>query len=335
MPTRRYLLGGLALHSGLLLAGAARAAPPALDRPITLALIAPSQQPDEVRAKWRPLAERLARRLGTGVELQVSKQYADVVAAIVSGGAHIAWLSNAAALEAVESGSGEVFASMQVRGPDGEALTGYRSQIVVRDDSPLRTVDDLIAKSRGLTLRLGDAKSTSGYIIPYYYVFARRRLAPEGIFKSVATGSHTDNMAAVLRGEADATTTNDEEVKKLAQRDAEGARRLRVIWSSQEIRQSPLLWSTALPGPVRKAVKDVFFGFGQTAAEREALMDMNRIVRFIPSSNRQLLPIADIDLFIARSSLGTNTALSPAQKAAEEDRINKRASRLELLLKRN
>jgi phosphonate transport system substrate-binding protein len=341
MIRRRQWLAGFALAPGVMCSvpvrGAPAAAPPVrgFEGPLVVGLIAPSQAPEEVRAKWRPLADKLARRLGVPVELQVSAQYADVVKAAASGRAHVTWLSNASALEAVESGGAEVFATMQVRGPDGQALTGYRSQIVVRDDSPLRSVDDLLAQAPKLSLRMGDAKSTSGYIIPFYYVFARRGLNPATLFKSMAIGGHVDNMDAVLRGEADATTTNDEEVKKLAHRDAASARRLRAIWSSQEIRQSPLLWSTALPPQVRAAIKDTVFGFGQNAAEQQALMDMNRIVKFVPSSNRQLLPIADIDLFTARSTLAADKTLSADQKAAAEVQINRRATRLEVLLKRS
>lgn len=341
MMRRRPWVAGLALAPlmwcGAPVRGAPAVAPPVrgLDGPLVIALIAPSQAPDDVRAKWRPLADKLARRLGTTVELQVSSQYAEVVKAAASGRAHVAWLSNASALEAVESGGAEVFATMQVRGPEGQALTGYRSQIVVRDDSPLHNVDDLLARASRLSLRMGDAKSTSGYIIPFYYVFARRGLNPATLFKSMAIGNHADNMAAVLRGEADATTTNDEEVKKLAHRDPASARRLRAIWSSQEIRQSPLVWSTALPAPVRAAIRETVFGFGQNAAEQQALMDMNRIVKFVPSSNRQLLPIADIDLFTARSTLDADKSLSADEKAAAERQINRRATRLEVLLKRS
>jgi len=341
MITRRQFVGGLAFSQGICLAaatpgasGAGEAPPRSFIGPLVIALIAPSQAPDEVRVKWQPLADKLARRLGMSVELEVSRQYADVVKAVVSGRAHVAWLSNASALEVVESGSAEVFATMRVRGPEGQGVSGYRSQIVVRDDSPIRNVEDLLGNGKSLTLRMGDAKSTSGYIIPYYYLFARRGLNPAEIFKSVLTGNHSNNMAAVIRGEADAASTNDEEVKKLAQRDAGGARRLRVVWSSQEIRQSPLLWSTALPPSVHAGIKDVVFGFGQTSAEQQMLMEMNRVVKFVPSSNRQLQPIADIDLFTARRNLAADTTFTSAQKTAAEAKINSRATRLEMLLKR-
>ena len=322
MITRRCFASAIAFIQGACLvpvvhgATAAASAPRGFTGPLVLALIAPSQEPEEVRARWLPLANKLARRLGVSVELEVSRQYADVVKAAVSGRAHVAWLSNASALEAVESGSAEVFATMQVRGPDGHALGGYRSQIVVRDDSSIRTVEDLLAKGKSLTLRMGDTKSTSGYLIPYYYLFARRGLNPVDMFKSVFTGSHADNMAAVISAKADAATTNDEEVKKLAQRDTAGAQRLRVVWSSQEIRQSPLLWSTALPLQVRTVIKDVVFGFGQTPPEQHALMEMNRIVKFVPSSNRQLQPIADIEMFTARRTLASDTTLTPVQRSA-------------------
>jgi len=337
MITRRHFVGGLALGQQAAFGAAAPAGglQRALAGPLVLALIAPSQEPDAVRANWRLLADKLAGRLGVAVELEVPRQYADVVKAAVSGHAHVTWLSNASALEAVESGRTEVFATMQVRGPDGQALSGYRSQVVVRDDSPIHSVEDLLAKGKSLTLRMGDAKSTSGYIIPYYYLFARRGLNPADLFRATLTGNHAENMSAVISGETDAATTNDEEVKKLAQRDAGSARRLRVVWSSQEIRQSPLLWNVALPSDVRAAIKEVVLGFGQTSAEQQVLMAMNRVVRFVPSSNRQLQPIADIDLFTARRALAANTSFTPTQKTAAEASINARATRLEMLLKRS
>jgi phosphonate transport system substrate-binding protein len=318
-----------------------RAAASAYEGPLSWALIAPSQSPEAVRAAWKPLGDRVAQRLGVAVDLQASRNYSDAVKALVEGRAQVAWLSNTAALEAVESGGVEVFATMHVAGPDGQPATGYRAQIVVRDDSPVRGVDDLVARGATFTMRMGDAKSTSGYIIPHYYVFARRGRTPETVFKAVVTGGHAENMAAVLLGEADACTTNDEELKKLAQRDPHGIRRLRVVWTSQEIRQSPLLWRTSLPPGVRTALREVVLGYGQgpagpqVLAEREALMSMNRVVRFAPSSNRQLLPIADIDLFTARTRLAADLLLSPTQKAEEEHRINRRATRLEILLKRS
>jgi hypothetical protein len=64
-------------------------------------------------------------------------------------------------------------------------------------------------------------------------------------------------------------------------------------------------------------------------------MEMNRIARFVPSSNRQLLPIADIDLFTARSRLAADASLTPERRAAEEERIHRRATRLEVILKQS
>jgi phosphonate transport system substrate-binding protein len=329
-PRRRRLAAALALAP---LAGALRAAP--REKPLVLALIAPSQPPEQVRAAWQPLAERLSRRLQAPVTLQVSKHYAEVLAALLEGRADLAWLSNASALEAVEADKAEVFATMQTVGPDGEVLTGYRSMIVVRADAPLKSLDDLVARAPQLAFRMGDEKSTSGYSIPRYYAFARRGLDPARLFRSLRTGSHAENMAAVLQGEADACTTNDEELKKLAQRDAAAAARLRPVWTSQEIRQSPLLWSTALPREARAAIREVVLRFGASAEEQQALMEMNRIRRFVPSSNRQLLPIADIELFTARSAVAADAGLSAPQRAEAERRIHQRATRLELLLKRS
>ena len=276
MLTRRTFAAGLAGAAATLHAAAPAPAPDARKRgfngPFVLALIAPSQSVDEVRSRWRPLGERIAQKLGTELEMRVSHDYGEIQRALVEGRAHVAWLSNSGALEVVEAGAGEVFATMHVKGPDGKPASGYHSQVVVRDDSPMATLEALLAKAGTLTLRMADAKSTSGYIIPNYYVFSKRGRTPQSTFRSVVVGSHTENIAAVLAGQADACATNDEEIKKLAQRDAAAARRLKVLWSSPEIRQSPLVWSATLPAPVRAAIKEVVLGFGRTPTEQAALM---------------------------------------------------------------
>ena len=59
--------------------------------------------------------------------------------------------------------------------------TGYRSVIIVTHrDSLLKTPDELLERNRRPALVNGDPlKSTSGYVVPNYYVFARNKVILE------------------------------------------------------------------------------------------------------------------------------------------------------------
>lgn len=81
----------------------------------------------------------------------------------------IARYGNLSAMEAVDRANGQVFA--QTVAADGSPC--YWSVLIVNKDSPINNLNDLIAKRKDLTFGNGDPNSTSGFLVPGYYVFAK------------------------------------------------------------------------------------------------------------------------------------------------------------------
>ncbi len=81
----------------------------------------------------------------------------------------IARYGNLSAMEAVDRANGQVFA--QTVAADGSP--GYWSVLIVNKDSPINNLNDLLAKRKDLTFGNGDPNSTSGFLVPGYYVFAK------------------------------------------------------------------------------------------------------------------------------------------------------------------
>ncbi|MCP6071403.1 phosphate/phosphite/phosphonate ABC transporter substrate-binding protein, partial [Klebsiella pneumoniae] len=85
----------------------------------------------------------------------------------------IAWYGNLSAMEAVDRANGQVFA--QTVAADGSP--GYWSVLIVNKDSPINNLNDLLAKRKDLTFGNGDPNSTSGFLVPGYYVFAKNNIS--------------------------------------------------------------------------------------------------------------------------------------------------------------
>ncbi len=298
-------------------------------RTLTVSLISP-RGVERTREDWTPFLDDLSRALKMPVKLRIGQNQKEVAADMIERRADIAWLGNSPALEVVEAGAGEVFASM-VR-IDGS--TGYRSVIITHANSPLKTVADLLDKSRQLSFAAGDPRSTSGYVVPNYYVFARNKEQPEQVFRKIIPGNHQENALRVARGEADAGTCNDSELAVVRQRFPVEAEKLRVLWQSAEIPESPMLWRRTLDPQLQARLRRFFTEYGtRSAQEQENLKRINGLKRFRASSNRQLLAIADIEMFNARTQVDRDPKLSLDERGARHQEIVKRAVRLETALR--
>lgn len=318
---------GPAIHAQA--AEGARAPRPPMPKTLTFGLISP-RDPQEMLRNWGPFLDRMGQSMRLEVLRPVYASAAELVKDFQAGKLDAAWLGNAAALDIVESGAGSVFAAMVNQGK-----WAYRSVLITQQDSALRSVDDVIRRGAQLRFGDGDEKSVSGHIVPMYFAFLKRGVSePDKLFKEVRRGSHEANLFAVARGEVDVATNNTSELAFLRTRSPEEAARIRVIWESPDIPESPMVWRTDLPAPVKQRLARFVFGFGaQSPEEKEILWKINKLTGWRQSSNRQLVNIADIEMFNARQRIMSDPKLTEAQRLERVEEITRRGSKLELMLK--
>ncbi|GFK94123.1 hypothetical protein NNJEOMEG_01962 [Fundidesulfovibrio magnetotacticus] len=250
---------------------------------------------------FAPLSEALARCLGIPVRVTVHQDYAGAIWDMRSGRTHFAWMGNKAALEAVDSAGAEV-GLMALSRNDG---AGYFSHLIVRKDSGLISPQDVLARAADLTLALGDPNSTSGSLVPGYYLFATRNLDPETLFKRTIRAQHEENFLAVAQGRADVAATNSVDLQRFKSRYPSEWAGIRIIWTSPRIPSDPIVWKSSLPDPLKKAIRECFISFGKPApgkgraelqAEADTLADL-QWTGFVPSDNSQLAPVRRIELY--------------------------------------
>ena len=269
-----------------------------------------------LRLGFEPFLEKLSARLGIKVRGFYASDYAGVIEAMRFGKVHLAWMGNAAAIQAVDRAGAEVFA--QSTGPDGS--TGFSSIIIVPAKSPYADVDALVAAAPQLSFGNGDPLSTTGNLIPNYYLWAPRGLDPRRAFKRVRNANHEVNALAVAAGQIDFATNNTESLARLRQRHPEAAAKLRVIWTSPEIPRDPLVYRGDLPRELKTRLLAAFLGFGRVGAEAEGdrlllLAIADGWGPFLAADNRQLLSLRRFELERDLLMLEAETRLDPAEKA--------------------
>jgi phosphonate transport system substrate-binding protein len=280
-----------------------------------------------LRSRWQPVLDEMQARVGTKVNAFFATDYAGVIEAMRFKKVDIAWFGNKSAIEAVDRANGEVF--VQTLAEDG---AGYYSVLITHRDSPFKTFDDVLKRGKEINFGIGDPNSTSGFVVPSYYVFAQNRIDPKTHFKTIRNANHETNLQAVLNRQLDVATNNTEQLYVLEQRLPEKAKEVRILWKSPLIASDPIVWRKDLDGEAKAKLKAFFLAYGSSgpnaAEERKTLLGIQKWVGFRESSNAQLIPIRQLDLFREKSKLEGDTVMGPAEKQAKIAEINRKLADL-------
>jgi phosphonate transport system substrate-binding protein len=228
-------------------------------------------------------------------------------------------------MEAVDRAGGEVFAQMV----NTDGTQGYYSHLIVHKDSPIKNLDDMLKQGKNLSFGNGDPNSTSGFLVPSYYVFAQNKIDAKTFFKVTRSANHETNALAVANKQVDVATNNSENLDKLKDRLPEKFNDIRVIWTSPLIPMDPLVIRKDLPEATKSRVRDFFYAYGQGGQqEKDNLFKLNKLSGFKASSNSQLIPIRQLELFKVRNKFEADTALAAADKQAKLADIDKQLAAL-------
>ena len=266
-----------------------------------------SQQ--NLKPQWTPFLQDMEKKLGVKVNAFFAPDYAGIIQGMRFNKVDIAWYGNLSAMEAVDRANGQVFA--QTVAADGSP--GYWSVLIVNKDSPINNLNDLLAKRKDLTFGNGDPNSTSGFLVPGYYVFAKNNISASD-FKRTVNAGHETNALAVANKQVDVATNNTENLDKLKTSAPEKLKELKVIWKSPLIPADPMVWSKALSDSEKTKIRDFFANYGDTDEEKAVLKNM-QLGKFLKSSDDQLLPIRQLELFKQRTTISADDKLEAADKA--------------------
>ena len=268
-----------------------------------------TESSQNLKAQWEPFLAAMSEQTGMEIKAFFAPDYAGIIQGMRFDKVDVAWYGNKSAMEAVDRAGGEVF--MQTVAADGSP--GYWSLLIAHKDSPINSVEDMLQNAKDLTFGNGDPNSTSGFLVPSYYVFAQNNVDPKQIFKRTLNASHEVNALSVANKQVDVATFNTEGMERLELTNPEKAEQLKVIWKSPLIPSDPIVWRKNLPDATKAKIHEFFTSYGANETELEVLAGL-QWGKFRESDNDQLLPIRQLELFKTRSQIEADSTLSDSER---------------------
>ena len=184
---------------------------------------------------------------------------------------------------------------------NADGTQGYYSHLIVHKDSPIQSLEDVLKNGKNLSFGNGDPNSTSGFLVPGYYVFAKNRIEPKTFFKVSRSANHESNALAVANKQVDVATCNSETMEKVREHQPEKFKAIRVIWTSPLIPLDPIVMRKDLPEATKQKVKDFFYAYGKDSQqEKDNLMKLSKLSAFKASTVvEKQAKVAEIDRKLA------------------------------------
>jgi phosphonate transport system substrate-binding protein len=276
-----------------------------------------------LKQDWQPLIDDMSRKTGLKVTAFFASDYAGIIEAMRFNKVQVAWFGNKSAMEAVDRAGGEVFAQMV----NADGTEGYYSHLIVNKDSPLNSVDDVLKNARNLSFGNGDPNSTSGFLVPGFYVFAKNNVDAKTLFKVTRSGNHEANALAVANKQVDVATNNSENMERIKEHFPDKFNQIKIVWTSPLIPLDPLVIRKDMPAETKEKIKSFFYTYAKTDPhEKEVVMKISKLQGFKPSTDKQLIPIRQLDLFSQRTKTEADAALSDADKKTRIAEIDRKLS---------
>ncbi|SER42323.1 phosphonate transport system substrate-binding protein [Azotobacter beijerinckii] len=230
----------------------------------------PDEAPTELLRKFKPLGAYLEKELGMPVKFVPVADYAAVVEGLAANRVDLAWLGG--------------FTFVQTRLKTGNAIPlvqreqdeKFTSKFISADPT-VKSLQDL----KGKTFAFGSVSSTSGSLMPRYFML-KDGIKPEEFFSRVAySGAHDATVAWVQSGKVDAGVLNASVWDKLVAAGKVDTDKVKVFATTPTYYDYNWTVRGTLDPALTAKIKKAFLALDPAKPEHKAILDLQAASRFI------------------------------------------------------
>lgn len=235
---------------------------------LRLAMI-PSTDPSKILRESQPLVDYLQKETGSRVELVVPTNYAAVVEAIANDQVDIAYLGGFTFVQASQRAGVRPLVQR-------ERDQNFHSVFITQPASKINSLADL----KGHTLSFGDVNSTSGHLMPAYYL-REAGIDPATLSKTLYSGGHDATALAVANGKVDAGAMDELVLANMLKSGKVTDAQVRVFYTTPAF--FDYVWASrkGLDPKLSEAFSAAFLKLDASKPEDKVLLDLLNATKYL------------------------------------------------------
>ncbi len=235
---------------------------------LRLAMI-PTNDPGKMLRDSEPLISYLENETGARIHITIPTNYAAVVEAIANDQVDIAYLGGFTYVQA----SRRVGVIPLVQRDQDQ---NFHSLFITHPESGVKSLADL----RGRSFAFGDVNSTSGHLMPEYFM-RQANVDPEVITRAVYAGGHDATALAVANKKVDAGALDETVYQKMVQDGKLDAAKATVFYITPPYFDYVWAARKGLDAKLSETFESAFLKLETRNSEHKPILDFLRATRYV------------------------------------------------------
>jgi phosphonate transport system substrate-binding protein len=235
----------------------------------------PDENPQEMLRIYTPFADYLTKEVGIPVKFTPVVDYAATVEGLAANRLEMVWYGGLTSVQAAKQAKGA--RRIIMRKEDAE----FKSHFITRTDTGIKTLADL----KGKTFSFGSVSSTSGHLMPRYFLL-KNGINPDKDFSKFSfSGAHDATAAWVESSRVDAGALNFLVWDKLVETKKVDTTKVNIFWTTPAY--VDYVW-TVRAGVDKATVEKItkaFLKLDYNKPDDRKLLDLHRTKGYIPAKD--------------------------------------------------
>ena len=235
----------------------------------------PDEAPTELQRKFAPLGKYLEANIGMPVEFIPVTDYAATVESLVARKLDMVWYGGFTFVQARIRTNGTAIPLVQ-RAEDEK----FQSVFITQPNSGINSLADL----KGKTFTFGSPSSTSGHLMPRWFLL-QNGIDPDKDFRRMAfSGAHDATALQVAGGKVDAGAMNISVWNKMLEEKKLDPSQVRVFYTTPPYYDYNWTVRGDLDPALVQRLKDAFLALDPRQPAHKEILDLQRASKFIPTT---------------------------------------------------
>ncbi|MGE5849347.1 MAG: putative selenate ABC transporter substrate-binding protein [Candidatus Methylomirabilota bacterium] len=276
----RRMLAGLVVGMWLMGAVVVQAGEPMKELRVSAI---PDENPNELMRIYAPFAEYLSKEVGVKVIYTNVVDYAATVEGLAAKKLDMVWYGG--------------FTFVQARKRTGDAVPlvsreedlAFTSKFITRKDTGIAKLADL----KGKTFSFGSVSSTSGHLMPRYFL-QQNGISPERDFSKFSfSGAHDATVLWVESGKVDAGALNFAVWEKMVQTKKVDTNKVQVFWTTPSF--VDYVWAVRgdLDKGLQERIASALLKLDYQKPEDKRLLDLHRTKKYVRVKPEDFKPVEE------------------------------------------